>query len=220
MKTIKTVLKSLAWFLGIILAYFLAVQLVLRLLSKYMQLPIPPFLTKLIDNPLRRKVQSPEQYVKWMQTREGETVLEIGPGAGPFSFALAQAAGQSGHVYALDIAAYVVSELKKKILARGVGNMTVVQGSASEIPFPDDYFDQVMMVTVFGEIPDKDLMLSEIKRVLKPGGKLGIGELLLDPDYARQKTVYDWCENAGLKGQSLHGSHFQYLMTFTKPEQF
>jgi ubiquinone/menaquinone biosynthesis C-methylase UbiE len=102
------------------------------------------------------------------------------------------------------------------VAEREVNNISVRQASAYELPFQDEMFDRVFMITVFGEIPDKRQALSEIKRVLKREGLLAIGEFLPDPDYPRKSTVMGWCREAGFDLIESNGNIMHYLLTFKK----
>lgn len=72
------------------------------------------------------------------------------------------------------------------------------------------------MITVFGEIPDKNRALLEIRRVLKNDGLLAIGELLIDPDYPIKKTVINWCKKAGFEPVASYDNILHYLLTFKR----
>jgi ubiquinone/menaquinone biosynthesis C-methylase UbiE len=189
---------------------------VVRLIRYFYQFPIPSFFTPLIDNPLRRKIQSPELIADWMGVKEGMNILEIGPGRGTFTFEVAQRVGSDGHLYAIDIQEPVVDSLKEIVEGQGVQNVTVRLASAYQLPFSDGYFDQVFMVTVLGEIPDKKKGLSEIKRVLKDQGLLAIGEFLPDPDSPRKMPVVNWCHDSGFILKEQFGNWLHYLLTFEK----
>lgn len=67
---------------------------------------------------------------------------------------------------------------------------------------------------MLAEIPDKKKALLEIKRVLKDGGLLAVGEFLPDLDYPRRKTVVHWCEDAGFKLAGRYGGTLHYVLTF------
>ena len=73
---------------------------------------------------------------------------------------------------------------------------------------------RVYLITVTGEIPEPVRMLRECRRVLKPAGKLGISELLTDPDYPLQSTVRGWAAEAGFRPAESHGTFFSYTLTF------
>jgi ubiquinone/menaquinone biosynthesis C-methylase UbiE len=172
----------------------------------------------MIDNPVRRKIQSPKAITEWMGVKGGMVILEIGPGSGTFTFEVAEQVGESGRIYAIDIQESIVKALGEKVEEMRIDNVEVKQASAYELPFSDRYFDRVFMVTVLGEIPDKRKALSELKRVLKDEGLLAIGEFLPDPDYPRKRTVTGWCQDSGFELNEQFGNWLHYLLTFEKSQ--
>ena len=66
---------------------------------------------------------------------------------------------------------------------RGLWNLVATRGDATALPYDDDSFDAVVLITVLGEIPDQEAALREIARVLRPGGRLVVGELIGDPHF-------------------------------------
>jgi ubiquinone/menaquinone biosynthesis C-methylase UbiE len=213
---LSSVLTVIKWILIFLVAYLILVMTVVRLIRHFYQFPIPSFFAPLIDNPVRRKIQSPAVIAQWMGVKEGMKILEIGPGSGTFTFEIAKHVGDDGCVYAIDIQESIVTALGEKVEKLGVDNVSVRQASAYHLPFSNGYFDRVFMVTVLGEIPDKRKALSEIKRVLKNEGLLAIGEFLPDPDYPRKSTVTGWCHDSGFDLNEQFGNWLHYLLTFEK----
>jgi ubiquinone/menaquinone biosynthesis C-methylase UbiE len=189
---------------------------VVRLIRHFYQFPIPSFFTPLIDNPVRRKIQSPKLIAEWMCVKEGMSILEIGPGSGTFTFTVAEQVGAEGRVHAIDIQESIVITLREKVEEMGLENVEVRQASAYELPYPDQFFDRIFMITVLGEIPDKRKALTEIKRVLNDEGLLAIGEFLPDPDFPRRRTVTGWCQESGFVLSKEYGNWLHYLLTFRK----
>lgn len=216
MFNLSTVLNVIGWILLFLVACLTFVMTVVRLIRHFYQFPIPSFFTRLIDNPVRRKIQSPEVITEWMGVSDGMVILEIGPGSGTFTFEVAEQVGDDGRIYAIDIQESIVKALGEKVEEMRIDNVDIKQASAYELPFSDRYFDQVFMVTVLGEIPDKRKALSELKRVLKDDGLLAIGEFLPDPDYPRRKTVIGWCQESGFVLSKEYGNWLHYLLTFKK----
>lgn len=204
---LSSVLTVIKWILIFLVAYLIFVMTVVRLIRHFYQFPIPSFFAPLIDNPVRRKIQSPAVIAQWMGVKEGMKILEI-----------AKHVGDDGCVYAIDIQESIVTTLGAKIEQLGVDNVSVRQASAYDLPFSNGYFDRVFMVTVLGEIPDKRKALSEIKRVLKNEGLLAIGEFLPDPDYPRKSTVTGWCHDSGFELNEQFGNWLHYLLTFEKSQ--
>jgi ubiquinone/menaquinone biosynthesis C-methylase UbiE len=209
-------LSFIKWFLIVLIAYFIFAMTVVRLIRHFYQFPIPSFFTPLIDNPIRRRIQPPKMIAEWMGVGQGMSILEIGPGRGTFTFEVANKVGAEGHVYAIDIQEPVATALGERVEKMGADNISVRQASAYKLPFPDEMFDRVFMITVLGEIPDKRQALSEFKRVLRSDGLLAIGEFLPDPDYPRKSTAMGWCREAGFEFSERYGNFMHYLLTFKK----
>src|SRR5204862_84263 len=73
---------------------------------------------------------------------------------------------------------------------QGLSNIIPSRGQAGgQLPYPDGRFDAAYLVTVFGEIPDPGVALRELHRVLRPGGRLAVGEVILDPDYTSLREL-------------------------------
>jgi ubiquinone/menaquinone biosynthesis C-methylase UbiE len=218
MNFLSSVLNVIMWILLFLAAFFIFVMTVVRLIRHFYQFPIPSIFAPLIDNPIRRKIQSPAVIAHWMGVKEGMTILEIGPGSGTFTFEVAKLVGGGGRVCAVDIQESIVKALSEKVEEKGIKNLDARQASAYDLPYLDRYFDRAFMVTVLGEIPDKRKALLEIKRVLKDNGWLAIGEFLPDPDYPRKSTVTGWCEDSGFELNEQFGNWLHYLLTFEKSQ--
>ena len=90
----------------------------------------------------------------------------------------------------------------------GVGNIRGTQGDASRLPYADDFFDSAYMVITLGEIPDQNSAISELARVLKPGGRLVVGELIGDPHWVSPKAIESLGETNGFSYECRIGSIF------------
>lgn len=200
----------------ILLVVILFHQIVIRIiLTSYPQL-CPVSIVRIIDNPIRRRVQPPKRVVDWIDIQEGMEVLEIGPGTGLFTIEAARRAGPKGNVYAIDIQPEVISMLDDRLQREGIANTKTETGSVYDLPYLDDTFDRVFMVAVIGELRDKKKALREIKRILKEDGLLAIAEFVPDPDYRRAKTVMNWCRQIGLEIAYKQREFLHYLVTFRK----
>jgi len=205
-------------FLFLIL-FFLLVQVLFRLVRRFVKFPAPAFLGHVFDSSYRRKIQPPEQLIERSGIKAGMQVLEIGCGSGAFTPYVARALGEKGNVYALDIQPGMLAQLKRKLLKpefRDVKNVKPILGNAHQLPFADNSLDLVYMVTVLQEIPDKKKALSEVKRVLKPDGTFAVTELLPDPDYPLKSTTVRMGEEAGFICDKTFGNFFNYTVLFIK----
>jgi SAM-dependent methyltransferase len=206
-------------FLIVIIGLFVSYFIFLRIIRKIVPSPAPAFLGRIFDSDLRRKMQSPEKVIQRSGIQKGMQVLEIGCGSGAITTFVARAVGNKGNVYALDIQPEMLQQLENKLSQpenKDITNIKLIESSAYDLPFDDNSLDLVFMVTVFGEIPDHDKTLKEIKRVLKPGGILAITELFLDPDYLLKSTVTKKGGEAGFILDEISGSFWHYTIRFKK----
>jgi ubiquinone/menaquinone biosynthesis C-methylase UbiE len=111
----------------------------------------------------------------------GERLLEVGPGTGYYTLDLAQWVGSAGEVEIFDIQQEMLDHTMERADEHGISNVRPTRGDARSLPYEDDSFDAAILITVLGEIPDQDAALRELNRVLKPGGRLVVGELFGDP---------------------------------------
>ena len=125
---------------------------------------------------------SARRLARILELRPGERMLEIGPGIGVHALPVAAPLGP-GVLEVLDIQQAMLYDLMRRAQRRGIQNIVPTQGDARQLPYSDDTFDGAYIITALGEIPETDRALRELRRVLKPGGRLVIGEFFLDPDF-------------------------------------
>src|ERR671912_419149 len=110
-----------------------------------------------------------------------QRMLEVGPGTGYYSLHAARWLEPDGTLEVLDIQQEMLDHTMRRAHALGIPNIVPRQGDAQALPYPDGHFDAAYLVATLGEVPDKERALRELRRVLKPGGRLVVGEVLLDP---------------------------------------
>lgn len=117
------------------------------------------------------------QHKKWrddimrrMAVRKGASALDVCCGTGDWTIALAKAVGASGEVTGLDFSEGMLEAGKDKV--KPFPNISLMHGNAMELPFPDETFDYVTIGFGLRNVPDYEKVLSEMKRVLKPGGMI------------------------------------------------
>jgi ubiquinone/menaquinone biosynthesis C-methylase UbiE len=111
----------------------------------------------------------------------GQRVLEVGPGTGYYALHAARWLEPEGTLELLDIQQEMLDHTMRRVRALGISNVVPTRGDAQALPYPDDHFDAAYLVATLGEVPDKGRALRELRRVLKRGGRLVVGEVLLDP---------------------------------------
>jgi ubiquinone/menaquinone biosynthesis C-methylase UbiE len=151
-----------------------------------------------------------------LDPQAGERVLEIGPGTGYYTFDVAARLGSSGRIEIFDIQQEMLDHVMREADRRGVANVHSTQGDAQELPFEEASVDGVVLVTVLGEIPDQEKALREIARVLRPGGRLVVGELFGDPHMVTFGKLGERAEAAGLRFERRLGNPLAFFARFRK----
>lgn len=152
-----------------------------------------------------------------LEPQPGERVLEVGPGTGYYTLDVAGWVGPDGAVEILDVQQEMLDHTMGGASERGVDNITPTLSDATAMPYADQSFDAAYLVTVLGEIPDQDAALSELARVLKPGGRLVVGELMGDPHYVGLKRMRLRAAGVGLDFERRSGNAMGFFARFSKP---
>jgi ubiquinone/menaquinone biosynthesis C-methylase UbiE len=148
-----------------------------------------------------------------LAVRPGERVLEVGPGTGLQALHVAGLLGAAGRLDIIDIQQPMLDHVARRAAAAKIGSIVPARADARELPFADGSFDAAYLVTVLGEIPDPGAALQEIRRVLKPGGRLVVGEFL-DRHYVPLVTLLRYANDAGLQPSAWLGPPLAYFARF------
>jgi SAM-dependent methyltransferase len=168
-------------------------------------------------------VQAPHPLITRERLREalapapGEHVLEVGPGTGYYALDVADWIAPGGTLDVLDVQQEMLDHTLRRARERGVERIAATRGDARSLPYADASFDAAYLVTVLGEIPDQDAALRELARVLRPGGRLVVGELFGDPHWVRPSRLRERAERAGLAYERRLGSPLGYFARFRRP---
>jgi ubiquinone/menaquinone biosynthesis C-methylase UbiE len=154
---------------------------------------------------------SPGRLRAVLQPTDGERVLEVGPGVGIYSLPIAAALAPSGVLDVVDVQAEMLADVLRRARQAGVRNIVVTHGDARQLPYPDATFDAVYLISVLGEIPGPSSALREFRRVLKPGGRLIVGEFLIDPDFTSARKVREMAASAGFALEQVVGPRLAYF---------
>jgi ubiquinone/menaquinone biosynthesis C-methylase UbiE len=146
-----------------------------------------------------------------LRPEPGERILEIGVGTGYYTLDLAEWVGPEGTIEIFDLQQQFLDHVGERASERGLTNINPTQGDATALPFEDDSMDAVVLTAVLGEIPDPVAALRQVQRVLKPGGRLVVGELFGDPHFTTQSALKRQAREAGLAWGSHSGNWFGYF---------
>jgi arsenite methyltransferase len=109
----------------------------------------------------------------------GEHVADLGCGAGTDTLVAAQMVGPDGRVTGIDMTPEMLAKARAAADELGVTNVDFVEGEIERLPFPDESLDVVISNGVIDLVPDKDAVFGEIRRVLKPGGRIQIADVTI-----------------------------------------
>ena len=124
------------------------------------------------------------------ELRPGERVVDVGCGAGIDSLIAAKKVGPEGGVIGVDMTPSMLEKARRAAEEAGLANVEFRQGYAETLPIADGWVDVVISNGVLNLMPDKAAALEEMSRVLKPGGRLQIGDILVQkavPESAKRK---------------------------------
>lgn len=119
----------------------------------------------------------------------GERVVDVGCGAGFDSLIAARFVGPTGHVIGVDMTPEMLEKARNAVAEAGLSHAEIREGYAESLPVPDSWADVVISNGVVNLCPDKPAVFSEMSRVLKPGGRIQIADILVQkavPESAKE----------------------------------
>jgi SAM-dependent methyltransferase len=142
--------------------------------------------------------------------REGETVLDLGSGGGIDVLLSARRVGPSGFAYGVDMTDEMLALANANKAKAGAGNVAFVKGTIEDVPLPDASVDVVISNCVINLSVDKPAVLAEMFRVLKPGGRIGISDVVAEdqltpPDRAERGSYVGCIAGALSRAEYLDG---------------
>lgn len=146
-------------------------------------------------------------------------MLDFGCGPGRLTIPVAKQVGPSGMITAFDIQAAMLERVRGKAVQENLGNIEFVHGAAGEGKLRNNEYDRALLVTVLGEIPDKQTLLQEIFNCLKSGGLLSVTEAIADPHFQTREKVRSVARTAGFEGKGCFGHRFSFTMILEKPSR-
>ncbi|MBA3326793.1 MAG: arsenite methyltransferase [Solirubrobacterales bacterium] len=144
--------------------------------------------------------------------REGETVLDLGSGAGADVLISARRVGPGGRVIGLDMTEEMLGLARANAAEAGAHNVEFVHGYLEEMPLPDASVDVVISNCVINLSGDKPAVIREAARVLRPGGRFAVSDVIADPDMD-DATRADMAAWTGCIAGALTHADFEHALT-------
>lgn len=142
------------------------------------------------------------------ELRAGEDVLDLGSGGGIDCLLAGRAVGPAGSVVGVDFLEEMVARGRRAAAAAGLHNVTFVQAEIEALPLPDDSVDVVISNGVPNLSPRKSRVMAEAYRVLRPGGRLAIVDLILDgrlpPEIQTHPAAWAGCLSGALSERAMY----------------
>ena len=146
----------------------------------------------------------------------GERILEVGPGAGYNTLAVAKRLAPHGRLTIVDVDTSMLIATIGRLRKQGIGHLvSACRADARALPFEAHTFDAAFLVAVLGEVGDVRAALLEARRVVRPGGRIVVGELRLDPHAYPARELRDLANDLGLEMETPVGG-FSYTARFRR----
>jgi len=187
--------------------------------SRRRQMPCPAWLAWILENPLTEAVAGAEVTLERIGLQPGERGLDVGCGPGRMALRAGQRVGPTGEIVAVDVQPAMLARLRERLAAAGARNIIPRQADiAAPGALAGEQFDRAWLVTVLGEIPDRQAALRNVYRLLRPGGVLSITEIFPDPHYQGRATVLRLGREAGFIPTQRWGTALAFTQNFVRTD--
>src|SRR2546421_5858189 len=148
----------------------------------------------------------PTQFAK---IKAGDTVIDLGSGAGNDAFIARHETGETGKVIGIDFTPAMIERARKNAEVRGFNNVEFRQGDIDNMPVTSNKADVIVSNCVLNLVPDKHKVFSEIYRVLKPGGHFSISDIVLEGELPEKwkavAELYAGCVSGAIQRKEYLG---------------
>ena len=125
-----------------------------------------------LDRDERAREEDPDTALNALQIPQGAVVADVGAGSGYFTVRIARRVGPAGKVYATDLQPEMLAILRQRLERENISNVTLVQGTVDDPRLPAGVIDLILMVDVYHELSQPQVMLRRMREALAPGGRL------------------------------------------------
>ena len=186
------------------------------LVTRRHAIPCPAWLAWLLERPFGEDRRA-RIAIQQLHLESGMRVLDAGCGPGRLTIPIAREVSPNGSVTALDIQEGMLQKARARAHAAGLTNIRFVRAGLERAALEPDYFDRALMVTVLGEIPDREAALRDLFGALKRGGLLSVTEILVDPHYQRRETILRIARKVGFLEGQFFGNRLSFTLNLVKP---
>jgi ubiquinone/menaquinone biosynthesis C-methylase UbiE len=173
----------------------------------------------------REREERPAQVLKELNIREGQTVADLGAGSGYYTLRMAQAVGETGTVYAVDIEPRMLQFITQRAAREDISTIKTVQATATDPGLPPNSLDLLLMVDVYHELEYPFEVMQKVHTAMRTGGRVALVEYRANDPTVMIKPVHTMTERQVIAELREAGFHhvetvrtlpLQHLMIFEK----
>lgn len=194
-----------------------------RLLCHFFAIPWPHWLAWMLEapNPYMMSISPSRRFVEELNIASHMQVLDFGAGAGRIAEPVYKCLGPGGSLTCIDMQKKMLDKIDRRLQVNLGSRLKLSQICFQRTPsgkYPElgemNQFDLIYALTVVGELPNLKAFLKECNRLLKPGGKLVIGEVIPDPCFVSKRALIAAAHAADLKLDTMHNRVLSYTAVF------